>query len=362
MRCAALLLLLTACSDDFPAFPGSDAGIRVRDAAALDVASELDTTPRDQDVFDVARPPMQDAFVRPDARIPEEMGPPIDLAVPADAQPRDAAPPPPDAGTDGPRFLYVDAGKEHTCAIRGDRTIVCWGQDSEGRLNAPPGVFEKLTLGEAHACAWGAGTFPVCWGRNDQGSTEPPPFVLYKAIEAGRRTTCGLTVISTVDCWGEDYHGLVSMRPEGFWRDITLTWQHACVADFFPNVECWGDDGNGQLIDDPTGLLVAAGTEHTCVMDLTPRIHCAGMPAEPPPNMALNVQFTALTAGEGHTCGLTDANEIQCWGDNRDGRAMAPPGRFTQVSAGGAHTCALREDGEILCWGKNHRGQIDVPQ
>ena len=38
-------------------------------------------------------------------------------------------------------FLSVAAGKNHACAVRVDRTVVCWGMNDQGQANAPTGQF-----------------------------------------------------------------------------------------------------------------------------------------------------------------------------------------------------------------------------
>ena len=62
-------------------------------------------------------------------------------------------------------------------------------------------------------------------------------------------------------------------------------------------------------------------------------------------------EFTAVSGGDEHSCGLRTDATIVCWGNNQDDQADAPPGEFTAVSAGGAHSCGLRTDSTVTCWG-----------
>ena len=71
--------------------------------------------------------------------------------------------------------------------------------------------------------------------------------------------------------------------------------------------------------------------------------------------------FTAVSAGGGHSCGLRESGEIECWGNNDEGQADALGGSFSAVSTGGSHSCGLRPSGAVECWGYNGEGQTEVP-
>lgn len=78
-----------------------------------------------------------------------------------------------------------------------------------------------------------------------------------------------------------------------------------------------------------------------------------------------------LSAGPGHTCGVTTAGSLICWGSNSFGQLgdgtteskdLPTPVRshliFSSVSVGQSHTCAITETGEAYCWGYNYRGEL----
>jgi alpha-tubulin suppressor-like RCC1 family protein len=82
--------------------------------------------------------------------------------------------------------------------------------------------------------------------------------------------------------------------------------------------------------------------------------------------------FAQVTAGDAHTCALTENNVAWCWGANADGQLgrgrvtatgradTVRSGTLRQVSAGGGHTCALDPNGVAWCWGRNAEGQLGI--
>ena len=57
---------------------------------------------------------------------------------------------------EGGTFTQVSAGREHTCAIKTDGGLECWGYDGAGQVsgpNAEGGTFTQVSAGAAHTCA-----------------------------------------------------------------------------------------------------------------------------------------------------------------------------------------------------------------
>ena len=62
-----------------------------------------------------------------------------------------------------------------------------------------------------------------------------------------------------------------------------------------------------------------------------------------------------------HTCALRTSGELECWGDNTDGRSTPPTGTYKAVTSGGEFSCAIRSDGALSCWGDNGSGKTSAP-
>lgn len=252
--------------------------------------------------------------------------------------------------------------------------------------------------------------FSACTAAAGSGATSAP---LLDSMVASAGHTCGLDVTGGVWCWGQNQMGQLgsaatqdSSSPVNVGdlgagnRAISTGPVHTCALVASGQVRCWGGNAAGQLgsgthVDSRAGVeagslpgisrALAAGAEYTCVLNAVGGVLCWGSNAHGQLGVAavdasdtpldvtgLGSGLTALSSGWYHTCALTVAGGVKCWGDNQYGQLGN--GTTTdsplpvdveglnfgvrQISAGAGHTCALTAVGAVKCWGQNQSGQL----
>ena len=74
----------------------------------------------------------------------------------------------------------MSAGAEHTCGVRADGSVECWGDDDYGRATPPGGSFASVSAGGYHTCGVKIDGSVQCWGFNEDlhfnvvGQATPP--------------------------------------------------------------------------------------------------------------------------------------------------------------------------------------------
>jgi len=256
-------------------------------------------------------------------------------------------------------FTAVTSGREHSCGLRGDSTISCWGDNWQGQSDPPDGEFQAISAGDSHACGLRGDSTISCWGDNHQGQSDAPDGE-FQAVSAGGLHSCGLHTGGTVACWGQNEFGQ-SDAPGGAFRSVSAGFSHTCGVRSDFKIQCWGDREHGQS-DPPEGDFseVGAGAYHTCGVRSDSTVTCWGMNSARQAN-APSGRFDAVSAGWAHTCGLRVDGTARCWG-NRSEATNALSGTFTAISAGSWHSCGLRVDGTIVCWGSPIHDKARPPE
>jgi len=298
------------------------------------------------------------------------------LSLPVAAQSRSEGAVP--DGRGGVRVLTT--GINHSCGIRNNGTVACWGDNHNGKATSPAGTFIELSAGFEHTCGLRSDGSVACWGAGfQQIEGEPPapsqvPSGAFTALASGITYTCGLRASNepwlypagNVECWrAESWGPPIPTPPAGDFIALTAGDEHVCGLRADGSAECWGNIDPAQPPPEGSFIALSAGARHTCGLRADGSVSCWGDSwagqASPPAEL-----FTAISAGGFHTCGLLTDGRVQCWGDNGGGQATPPEEKFSAISAGVHHTCGLRLEGRVVCWGYGANGgyggsQVPLP-
>jgi alpha-tubulin suppressor-like RCC1 family protein len=290
-----------------------------------------------------------------------------------------------DFGTEA--WVQLAAGGLHTCGLRDNGIVECWGKNDRGQSNPPTDArFAQITAGDSHSCGLQRGPnagVPLCWGDNTWGAVGDAPKSAFKKIVAGGFHTCGLQKDDTALCWGQNNDGQCNVVPGEAYIDISAGKHHTCAVRTDGTLYCWGENDCDQA-DYPGGntwTRVFAGEQYSCALDSAGEITCWGaaetagcdydegtleVPETDPKDFDEPWVYATMSAGPWHACAITTRDEILCWGQSGQGATdMDDDFLYVDVSAGGGyggdHTCALTTSNDILCDGFDTWGQCSPP-
>lgn len=281
----------------------------------------------------------------------------------------------PTAVIGGHAFTSISAGWQDTCAITTDGAAYCWGIDSYGSLGSGASsgtatfaptpslviggfAFVRLSSGYLQTCGLTRAGAVVCWGLVATGT----PAIM--AAYAGR-SIAGMNVGGSgaydpcfMETSGATYCKVSrdSLATDLAFTATSISLSHSCALTRDGRAYCWGSNDEGQLgKGDST--------------DVT----CGGIPCHDGPFAVTGgLTFLSISVGQQHSCGVTTAHDVYCWGEGTYGqlgdgtlthRGVTPRKvsgglSFAAVTAGYVSSCGLTMDGFAYCWGQGAFGDL----
>jgi hypothetical protein len=287
----------------------------------------------------------------------------------------------------------VAVGVQSSCALVGDGTAKCWGNNDYGQLGngekrggalkAAPVIglsgLKMLASGEYHVCALTFEGTVSCWGLINDSSTPLPVSGLsdIAMIAVSASDSCALRRDGTVWCWAKnsDPVAVVGIDDATF---IAVGNAHRCAVLADGSVKCWGSNGGGELGDGTTAssqapvwakgmtdaVLLALGSGFSCALTTQLRASCWGDRA--PSGTADDVVL--LTADDESACIAQVGTFPQCSGSELP--AMGLTGlvdadldlaELKGMAFDSGHGCVVVGDAgarSAWCWGSNVWGQL----
>jgi alpha-tubulin suppressor-like RCC1 family protein len=293
------------------------------------------------------------------------------------------------------QWVDIAAGVDHSCAVRIDGRVLCWGANNHGQL--------------------GDGTTnPASEPRVVAGLTG------VVEVTAGGRFSCVVLELGTVWCWGENSWGQLGdtttierhqpvMAGMSNAVAVSALATHVCAIDHNADIWCWGENSSGQigtaapanvtqpqLIPELANVLsAAAGGGHSCAVQAScgsceeGTLYCWGQNnagqlgidstvSTSTPTQVVDMSSAVMVAtGTTHSCSAALGATLDpigvCWGENSHGQLgdgttndfQVPTNvtgdiPFVEMACGGFHTCGIEENNTLYCWGAHSHGQLGI--
>ena len=286
-------------------------------------------------------------------------------------------------------WIYIQAGFQHSLAVRDNGTAWAWGSNGNGRLgdnttiarSSPVSIvggytdWTQVSAGFSHGLGLRSNGTAWSWGLNANGQlgdntavTRSSPvsvvggFTDWSQVDAGSTHNIGLRSNGTAWAWGCNLSGRLGNNSTiqrsspvlvagGFtdWTQVSAGSRSSGGVRSNGTAWAWGDGGYGNLGNNLPGSV-----------------------SSPVPVVGGFTDWVQVSVGDRHMLGVRSNGTAWAWGFGANGRlgdnatvARSSPvsvvGGFTdwiRVSCSSNHSSAVRLDGTAWTWGVNSSGQL----
>lgn len=285
------------------------------------------------------------------------------------------------------RFTSINAGAAMTCAVTDKGIGKCWGLEEyegvstvksdvpkemagfrSGVLALSPGgyyswfsysaFYPHLRPYDGFICGLFASKVARCTGHIN---IEAPDI---SSISAGSGHFCMINSIGAAFCAGQNFHGqLGNSSTDTTYTPILVSGLGAGVAQVSVSRSSLTNI-KGQASFPPSldghscALTVAGGVKCWGFGDLGQLGNGAVSDSTIPVDVVgLASGVDSIAVGGFFSCALA-SGQVWCWGEKYGFVPVPISSGIKAVSAGGDHACALTKIGGVKCWGSNYQGQL----
>ncbi len=284
-------------------------------------------------------------------------------------------------------ILGDEAGLFHTCQLQGNSAVFCTGDNAFGQLGIGTNTdsdFPVYMLNSVGATAVQAMSYATCIILNDR----------VRCTGRNNNAQLGAGAGSDTNQLGSDVAGVLVVT------QLIPGSGHMCAISDGDELYCWGKNLNGQCGSDTSGAEVttpdmayspspipittgSAGYEFTCIV-VFGGILCSGDNSLYQCGSSTTTDYLAFTSttaltsvvtlasGMAHTCALTSAGAVYCWGSQLGGLlgngvttgSTGTPYQipsytdYVHVVLGNTITCVAKANSIPKCWGTNTAGAM----
>jgi len=243
----------------------------------------------------------------------------------------------------------------HTCGVKNDYSLWCWGDGGDGRLgngreviyDTPQQVqagthWRQVTAGFGHSCGIRTNDSLWCWGDGQPSGSLPgqlAPGTTWKQVSAHYSFTCGIrtdaTFAGTLWCWGQGVGPTQEDSHATNWASVSGN----CGVRTDQTLWCWTYNSSSQMV---------------------------------PPTQIGTAEW-ASASGHNSPCAVKSDGQLWCWGSGRSGQLgngantdsnvpvrVGTDTDWASVTTGDGHACAAKTTGATYCWGDNSAGQLGI--
>ncbi|AKU92682.1 RCC1 domain-containing protein [Vulgatibacter incomptus] len=131
-------------------------------------------------------------------------------------------------------------GDEHTCGVRVDGKVLCWGKNDYGQAPAGPSAdsFTSVSAGYGKTCGIRVDGHATCWGRGTRQQSADT----FKSVHAGYDFNCGIRTDETLSCWGDNFFGQSPLPASTRFSTLSVNRYDTCGVRVDGQLFCWGSN------------------------------------------------------------------------------------------------------------------------